>query len=64
MNCIDVQGISCIHDLVRAAQSEDEPVIVLDGEDECLIAMRPAVFERILFDSDLLNCAERETLRL
>lgn len=50
--------------LIAIAHGTDEPVIVYDGEDECLVAMRPAVFERILFDSDLLNRSEREMLHL
>ena len=51
-----------INDLVKATQLSEEPVIVFDGEDECLVAMRPTVLERLLFDSDLLNAAQRETL--
>ncbi|MBR0403830.1 MAG: hypothetical protein IJI68_01310 [Eggerthellaceae bacterium] len=50
--------------LVGLAQSSEEPLIVFDGDDECLIVMRPAVFERILFDTDLLNCADRASLCL
>ena len=63
MNCIDIKTINRPDDLVKIAQGENEPIIVLDGEDECLVAMRPAVFERILFDSDLLNFSNRESLR-
>ncbi len=51
-------------ELVSLAHKSDEPVIVFDGNDECLVAMRPAVFERILFDSDLLNCQDRSSLRM
>lgn len=64
MNCIDIQAFGNTRDLVAIVQSEENPVVVLDGEDECLVAMRPAVFERILFDVDSLKCVERETLRL
>ena len=59
-----MRALPGVDSLVSAAHATDEPVIVFDGEDECLVAMRPAVFERILFDSDLLNCAKRETLHL
>ena len=45
--------------LVAQAQATDEPIIVFDGNDECLVAMRPAVFERILFDTNLLNLEGR-----
>lgn len=53
-----------VESLVKHAHSVDEPVVVYDGADECLVAMRPAVFERILFDSNLLNCESRETMHL
>ena len=59
-----MRALSGVETLVAAAHETDEPIIVFDGEDECLVAMRPAVFERILFDSDLLNSASRETLHL
>ena len=55
-------GMSNVNALIATAHETDEPVIVYDGEDECLVAMRPAVFERILFDSDLLNQSNRSTL--
>ena len=54
--------LASVDDLVKATQQAEEPVIVFDGEDECLVAMRPTVLERLLFDSDLLNAAQRETL--
>lgn len=62
METCNLQNLENVSGLVSCAQASDEPVIVFDGEDECLVAMRPAVFERILFDSDLLNCEKRETL--
>ena len=51
-----------LKELVAAAQWAEEPIIVFDGEDECLVAMRPSVFERILFDTNLLNCSDRASL--
>ena len=62
MGSIELRTLSGTEALVAAAHETDEPIIVFDGDDECLVAMRPAVFERILFDSDLLNCSRRETL--
>ena len=50
-----------VRSLVGLAQSSDEPLVVYDGDDECLIAMRPAVFERLLFDTNILNRSSRET---
>lgn len=62
MGSIELRTLSNVNALVAAAYETDEPVIVYDGEDECLVAMCPAVFERILFDSDLLNQLDRSTL--
>ena len=64
MESVDLGAPSGVGELVAAAQGSDEPITVLDGEDECRVVMRPAVFERILFDSNLLNGADRETLHL
>ena len=64
METRDLRNLENVSGLVDCVQASDEPIIVFDGEDECLVAMRPAVFERILFDSDLLNCEKRETLHL
>ena len=64
MGSIELRTLSNASALVAAAHETDEPVIVYDGEDECLVAMRPAVFERILFDSNLLNCEDRSSLHL
>lgn len=64
MGSIELRTLSDVTALIAAAHSVDEPVSVFDGDDECLVAMRPAVFERILFDTDLLNNAEREALHL
>ena len=62
MGSIELRTLSNASALVAAAHETDEPVIVYDGEDECLVAMRPVVFERILFDSSLLNQSDRSTL--
>ena len=47
MGSIELRTLSNASALVAAAHETDEPVIVYDGEDECLVVMRPAVFERI-----------------
>lgn len=59
-----LSSLAGVDQLVKQAQESDEPVVVLDGEDECLIAMRPAVFERVLFDTSLVNIEGGENLRL
>ena len=64
MGSIELRTLKDVNELIGAAQDVDEPVVVYDGEGECLVAMRPAVFERILFDTDLLNQVGREFLRL
>ena len=63
MGICSLNSIDTVRELLGVAQACDEPVIVLDGEEECLVAMRPAVFERILFDSDLLNSVSREAMQ-
>lgn len=64
MGTCTLNSVDDVRALVGLAQASDEPIIVFDGDDECLIAMRPAVFERILFDTDLLNCIDRDSLCL
>lgn len=64
MGTCSISDIASSRQLVSMAHAADEPISVYDGVDECLVAMSPAVFERILFDSDLLNWEHRELLRL
>lgn len=64
MDAYKIQDSPNVKTLVSAAQQNDEPLMVYDGEDECMVAMRPSVFERILFDTNLLNAVDRETLHL
>lgn len=64
MGSIELRTLSNVSALVSAAYETDEPVIVLDGDEECLVAMRPSVFERILFDTDLLNRHDRSTFHI
>lgn len=64
MDTCNLDKLTQARDLVSLAQGSDEPVVVFDGEDECLVAMRPAVFERILFETNQLNCGKRGSLHL
>lgn len=64
MGSIELRTLSDVSALIGAAHETDEPVVVLDGESECLVAMRPTVFERILFDTNLLNQIDRSTLHI
>ena len=59
MDTTMLDSVKNVRALVTQAWSTEEPVLVLDGQDECLVAMQPSVFERLLFDSHLLNCSER-----
>lgn len=59
METVALNKLENVKTLVGQAQATDEPIIVFDGNDECLVAMRPAVFERILFDTHLLNTEGR-----
>lgn len=64
MGTYDLTNVSDTQQLVQAAYATNEPLVIYDGQHECLVAMTPAVFERILFDSDLLNCEGRELLHM
>lgn len=64
MGSIELCALHNVGELVGAAHDSDEPIIVHDDGGECLVVMRPAVFERILFDTNLLNQMDRESLRL
>ena len=63
MGTCALDSVTDVRSLVSMSHESDEPLIVFDGSDECLVAMSPAVFERILFDTDLLNWSTRDTLR-
>ena len=60
METVALNKLENARTLVVQAHATDEPIVVFDGDDECLVAMRPAVFERILFDTNLLNCEGRQ----
>ncbi|MBQ3302470.1 MAG: hypothetical protein IJH04_10080 [Eggerthellaceae bacterium] len=55
MEYVDLRNGLELDQLVSLAQKSDEPFVVSENGDECLIVMRPAVFERILFDSHIVN---------
>ena len=59
-----LQDSGNLKELVVQAQGADEPLVVFDGEDECLVVMRPPVFERLLFDADSLAREGRRSLHL
>lgn len=64
METYNLEQVKDIRNLVSTAHEVGEPVVVYDGEDECLVAMSPAVFERILMDGAMLEATGRKTMRL
>ena len=64
MDTLLLENYPTTESLVRETYKIGQPVAVSDGASECLVAMTPEVFERILFDTALLNLTDRETLRL
>ena len=64
MKTYKMEELGSLRQLVAEAQGVDDPVIVFDGEDECLVAMRPPVFERILLDVDRIAYESMNSLRL
>ena len=62
METVMLNSLESTRSLIAHAHAIDEPLIVYEGGDECLVAMRPAVFERILFDSDLINSERQKAL--
>lgn len=64
MKICDMSSYNAISDLVADAHRYDEPLVIFDGDDECMVAMRPAVFERMLFDSKLIESCGRTSMCL
>jgi len=64
MKTYKMEELGTLRELVAETQGVDDPVIVFDGDDECLVAMRPSVFERILVDTDRIAYESRRSLRL
>ncbi len=64
MDIYALKDSSTIEELIRSAYLQEEPLSVSREEEECLVVMQPKVFERILFDSSILNCSDRSTFHL
>ena len=64
MKTIEMEQINDVRELVSAAHAADNPMVVYDGADEALVAMSPAVFERIITEGALLTATDRTTFRL
>lgn len=63
MEAVTLEECTSVQEVMSIAHQVEDPVSIVDGEDECLVVMTPFVFERILFDSGLANClACRERL--
>ncbi len=59
MQPVSLDAVKQTVSLMNLAQLSDEPVIVLDDDRECLVALSPRVLDRLLFDLNLLNCTDR-----
>ena len=55
MELIASDGIARIRSFLNFVSLSDEPVIVTQNGQECLVAMTPDVLDRLLFDVNLLN---------
>ena len=56
MKAVTVEECASVQEAMDVAYQADDPVSIVDDQDECLVVMTPDVFERILFDSSLMNC--------
>lgn len=59
MDVININGLKSVKELANRAALVNEPLVVVDGEQECMVVLSPDVFERLLFDSNLLNTGSR-----
>ena len=59
MQTISLNEVQQTAALLNLTNYSDEPVIVLDGSKECMVALSPRVLDRLLFDLNLLNCSDR-----
>ena len=64
MKTCEIQDLGSLRELVARAFSVREPILVTDGDDECLVVMRPSVFEDVLIGTERLERAGRRSLRL
>lgn len=53
-----------LNTFISAAACAQEPIVISDKGNECLVAMNPSVFERILFGTVVLNSVDRTSLHL
>ena len=63
MDTVLLENDFTVETLIQEAHRAGQPIAVKDGADECLVAMTPSVFERILFDTAVLNLTDRRELR-
>ncbi len=59
MEPIQLSDVKYVSDLRDRAEHAGEPLILLDGWVECLVALSPAALERLLFETDQINVAGR-----
>lgn len=59
MEPIQLSDVEYVADLRERAEQAGEPLILLDGWVECLVALSPPALERLLFETDQINAAGR-----
>ena len=62
MNIISLDSQTPVSEIVACAHGSNDPVLIRDGGDDCLVCMSPAVFERILFEGTALNSLDRASM--
>ncbi len=62
MNVIASESIIDFSDFADMMQLASDPVVVTRGDEALLVAMAPDVFERTLFDVNLLNCCQNRAI--
>lgn len=64
METCTIQDLGGLRELVSLVYGIEGPLVVFDDGSECLVAMRPAVFEDILFETSQIEEEGRRSLHL
>lgn len=62
MDAYALDAVQNTAQLVHWVQRSNDPVLVFEGRSECLVAMRPTVFERLLRQSEGLSREARSLM--
>lgn len=64
MHTFELSNDNNMNGLISAIHESNDPLVVSEDGAECFIAMKPTVFEHILFGTDELDRTDRVTMRL